>query len=472
MATAEQRGDWLSDNTVDGLSAKRLSWTSRWLDLSASKTVSPGTALLASDFSSFKQQESIFVVLNLFVLAILLLIHTLGSSRWGRPSLALIVVLSAAFTGQVIELAWLQGRKNPLLPSAIMMLTGFSIMMNIGLAFLLAELSHRQDIQYYIVLVVPILEAAFRLPLLPTITVVGTADFITFFWVWEYERHHLLSRPGEYLESGTVSLIFTVVGILVWLLVNHLKQTERRLADSLTQLERARERLLTEEKLAAVGRLSSAIAHEIRNPVAVIASALSTVNRASLQPSEREEMCEIAFKESARLEKLTTDFLTYARPRGPKKALSSLAEIIGYVADVCRARSSEKGVVLSVDASDELVADVDAGQVQQALINLVMNAIEASPGSGQVVLRAVADGNGKARIDVEDAADPIPPGAMPLVFEPFFTTKPGGTGLGLAIARNIARAHGGELILSANRPGCVRFSLTLPLATGPASASK
>jgi signal transduction histidine kinase len=466
VPTANQQRSSRNNDSGSAPADTPLTWAT---GLPSSKRTRPASALLAADFTSFKQQESIFVVLNLFVLAILLLIHTLGSSRWGRPSLALIVVLSGAFTAQVGELVWLQGRNKPLSPSRITLLTVLSIVMNISLAFLLAELSNRQDIQYYIVLVVPILEAAFRLPLIPTITVVGIADFITFFWVWEYERQHLVLRPGEYIESGTVSLIFTIVGILVWLLVNHLKQTEVKLAESLTQLERARVRLLNEEKLAAVGRLSSAIAHEIRNPVAIISSALSTVNREGVQASVREEMCDIAAKEASRLEKLTTDFLTYARPRGPNKLPTSVADTLGYVAEVCRARSNEKDVILSVRESGDLMADMDAAQVQQALINLVMNAVEASPPSGRVLLGAVADGSGQIQIDVEDAAGPIPPEVTAQIFEPFFTTKPGGTGLGLAIARNIARAHGGDLVLSTNRQECVRFSLTLTRAAPPAS---
>src|SRR5208337_3210958 len=139
------------------------------------------------------------------------------------------------------------------------------------------------------------------------------------------------------------SLIYTVVGVLVWFLVNHLHQKEARLSESLVDLERAEDRLLQEERLAAVGRLSGAIAHEIRNPVAVIVSALSTARGSGLTASEREEMFEIAAKESRRLERLTTDFLAYARPRSPQKAPSSLDDTLGYVAEVCRPRGNEKG---------------------------------------------------------------------------------------------------------------------------------
>ncbi|HMD99443.1 MAG TPA: ATP-binding protein [Terriglobia bacterium] len=420
------------------------------------------SVLLASDFDSFRQQESTFVILNLFVLATLLLIHTVFSSHWGNPSAALITILAGAFLAQGGELFWLFGRKRPLGAGGIALLTWSSICFNILLALVLGEVTSREDTQYFILMVVPILVAAFRLSLLPTLAVVGTVDFINFFWIWQYGQHHPGAPVSEYFETGTVSLIYTVVGVLVWLLVNHLHQKELRLSQSLSDLNRTKELLLREERLAAVGRLASAIAHEIRNPVSAIVSALSTASRGNLEKAEREEMFDIAAKEAERLEKLTTDFLAYARPRGPQKAPCSVDDALGYVADVCRPRASERSVTIRSEAPGELVTEMDAGQVQQALVNLVMNAVEASSPGGSVGMRAGTDGNGSIRIDVEDAADAIPPEAVARIFEPFFSTKPQGTGLGLAIARNIARAHGGDLVLSVNEPGRVCFSMTFP----------
>lgn len=220
--------------------------------------------------------------------------------------------------------------------------------------------------------------------------------------------------------------------------------------------------MVREAKLAAVGRLSSAIAHEIRNPVSAIVSAVATAKRVDLAASDRTEMFEIAAKEATRLEKLTTDFLAYARPRSLQKASCSLDDTLGYVADVCRPRAGEKGVTLHAESVVSVSAEIDAGQVEQALVNLVNNAVDASPPGGSVALRAAAEGNGTLRIDVEDAGDTIPPDIVARVFEPFFTTKPAGTGLGLAIALSIARAHGGDVILSRNEPGRVCFSMTIP----------
>jgi two-component system sensor histidine kinase PilS (NtrC family) len=313
-------------------------------------------------------------------------------------------------------------------------------------------------------MIVPILVAAFRLPLPPTLAVVAVVDCINFIWVWHFARHQLQTPVNEYFEAGTISLVYTVVGVLGWFLVNYLHEKEARLSESLAGLERAKEQLMREESLAAVGRLASGIAHEIRNPVSVIASALSTARVDGLRACEREEMFEIAAKESRHLERLTTDFLAYARPRTPQKALSSLDDTLGYVADICRPRGHERGVSIHAHPSGGLLAEVDAGYVQQALVNLVINAVEASSPEGRVELRAEGSGDGSVRVEVENTGPAIPPASVARIFEPFFTTKAEGTGLGLAIARNIAKIHGGDLVLSANEPGRVCFALTFPVA--------
>lgn len=422
------------------------------------------SSLLAPDFSSFKRQESIFILLNLVVLAALLLIHTLFSSFFGSPPRLLLIVLANGFLINVVELIWLQGAKV-LNASAIVFLTWFSIALNMTLAFVLASLSYRQDTQYFALLVGPILQAAFRFSLGATIGVVAASTTLDFFWVWNYFRSHPPSELSEYMEAATISFIYAIVGILVWNLVNHLRAKEATLTTSLLELDQAKERLLIEEKLAAVGRFSSAIAHEIRNPVAMISSALTTAFSHEVDSNERQEMFQIAAKEAQRLENLTTDFLAYARPRQPAKQLGDISDSVAYVADICRPRAAERAVTIDASAPEGLHADIDSGQVQQALLNLAMNAIEASAAGGVVRLCGKQD-RGVIRVNIENGNGPIPRDAVERIFEPFFTTKLAGTGLGLAIARNIARGHGGELVLSRNQADAVQFSLTFPACNG------
>jgi len=256
------------------------------------------------------------------------------------------------------------------------------------------------------------------------------------------------------MEAGTISLIYATAGTIVWTLMNYLRSKE-------AVLSQAREQLLVEEKLAAVGRFSSAIAHEIRNPVAMISSALATAQNPKLSPQEREEMFDIASKEAARLEKLTSDFLVYARPMPPSKHLADVADSVAYIAETCRPVAAANRISVQVKTEDGLAARVDDGQIQQALLNLVRNAIEASEPGSVVTLRGKSE-HGLIRIEIENARGPIPGETAKHIFEPFFTTKPAGSGLGLAIARNVARAHGGELVLARNERDAVEFALTVP----------
>ena len=139
--------------------------------------------MLPFDFDSFRQQESIFILLNLFILAALQLFHTLFSSYWGLPSGTLIAILTGAFFAQGTELFWLLGRSRPLGPRGTMLLSWYSICFNIFLAVLLQNATNRQNAQYFVIMVVPILVAAFRLNLLPTIVVLAVVDCINFLWV-------------------------------------------------------------------------------------------------------------------------------------------------------------------------------------------------------------------------------------------------------------------------------------------------
>jgi two-component system sensor histidine kinase FlrB len=121
-------------------------------------------------------------------------------------------------------------------------------------------------------------------------------------------------------------------------------------------------------------------------------------------------------------------------------------------------------VTILTNRPEDLVATIDAFQVHQALLNLVMNGVDASREGDTVCIGyEELDGPGIA-LYVENQGHPIRPEVEQQMFEPFFTTKGQGTGLGLAIARNIARAHGGDLTLAVNEPGRVRFVMTLPNA--------
>jgi signal transduction histidine kinase len=427
------------------------------------KKLYPSPSLLATDLGSFQRQETIFVVFNLALLSVLVFLHHLFASFWGWPSWSVLLTVTFYFGLEIFELVWIRRLSKPLSATALAALTWTSIVVNLAVAILLAGLTNHEDSPYSVLMVVPILAAAFRFELTTVLAVVVAAGASLFFWVWLYFEKHPPLEVGEYFEAGTSSLVFLMVGITVWVLVRGLREREMTLANNLLELQRTRERLVREERLAAVGRLSSAIAHEIRNPVAMISSSIATAKQ--LTGNEREEMFEIASEEASRLVRLTTEFLTYARPRALQLAPTSVDDTLSYVIDACRAHVSQHDVQIQVNASQHLAVNVDAGQVQQALINLIMNAADSALPGSTILLNAHPHDH-KICIDVENTGEAIREQDLARIFEPFFTTKPKGTGLGLAIARGIARAHGGDLVLSANGPKRICFSLLLPFSTG------
>ena len=435
------------------------------------KTESLATPVLARfDFKSFRDQEMVFATLNLFVLAALLLFHALFASLLGEPSPALLITLGAAFLLKMLELLWLWAGVRSLSEALADVLVWSSIFLNIGLAILLAFLTDRGDSPYFVLLALPVLQAAYRFRLPTCIGVIIVSDSMTFFWVWHFAKFHPAAYAVEYLEAGVISLVYAIMGLLVWLLVNQLRSDQRRLAHSLADLERTRERLVVEEKLAVVGRLSSAIAHEIRNPVAIIASSLVTADRPEAGEQQRKEMYSIARSEAARLEKLTSDFLSYARPSQPSRSRIALSEVLGYIAEIARVPAVKKGISITVEGENGHSANLDRGQIQSALLNLVLNALDATPSGGSVAVCSRRVSSTSLELQVENTGEPISNEALSRIFEPFYTTKPHGTGLGLAISRNIARAHGGDLVVARNETGHVCFAMTVsddnPVDTG------
>lgn len=409
---------------------------------------------------AFRRQQTAFCMLTLSVIAALLLLHTLFASLLGEPSNAVILLLGLSFSAKVLEAIWLQGKQDGISEKTARLETALSILGVFILAGLLAFLTNRDDAPYFVLLAIPILQCAYHFGLFSTVLTVAAATGMVFAWIHHYFVLHPPALASEYLEGGMICVIFCLMGMLVWYLVQQLRLQQMRLYENMAELASTREKLFVEEKLAAVGRFASGIAHEIRNPVAMIASSLATAAHPAADNREREEMFSIASREAKRLENLTADFLTYARPSKPRRSEACVRDILRHIADVTRMRAADRSIDVVCSVKDEIYVEVDAAQVEGALLNLSLNAIDATPVSGRIELRARVEGR-MLCIEVENSGKMIPDAHLARVFEPFFTTKPTGTGLGLAIARGVAIAHGGDLWVSANQDGVVVFAMTL-----------
>lgn len=408
----------------------------------------------------FRRQQIAFGVLTLFVIATLLLIHTLFASLLGEPSTPVILLLAGGFAFKMLEVIWLQGKREGISEKSARHQTVGSIVGIFLLAFLLAYFTDRDDPPYFVLLAIPILQCAYHLRLASTILTIAAAICMMFAWTLHFFYSHPPPRPTEYLETAMIAAIYTLMGLLVWYLINQLKSNEQRLAKNMKELESTRERLISEEKLAAVGRFASSIAHEIRNPVAMITSSLSTANNLASDGPERGEMLSIAGREAKRLEKLTKDFLVYARPMKPKRSQTSLIDILEHIVELTKMHAAGRNLSVTYATFGNEHAKIDQSQIESALVNLCLNAVDATPDGGQIEVRS-RDYHSLLLLDVQNSGPKIEPEHLKQVFEPFFTTKPGGSGLGLAIARGVAVAHGGDLYVSRNEDGLVVFTLQI-----------
>jgi PAS domain S-box-containing protein len=230
-----------------------------------------------------------------------------------------------------------------------------------------------------------------------------------------------------------------------------------------------------QEKLAAIGTLAAGLAHEIRNPlngaqlhVAFLRRALA---KAGLADEETTEAVQIVADEIKRLSSLVTEFLDFARPGRLDRKPTSVRAICERSAGLVAGRAEAARVALSLDLpTKDMVVDADGAKLEQVLLNLLQNAIEALEpnGGGRVTLRARRQ-PARAVISVEDDGPGLPTAP---IFDAFYSTKPQGTGLGLAIAHRIATDHGGTLDAESH-PGRTAFHVTLPLDLDrPAPASQ
>ena len=247
------------------------------------------------------------------------------------------------------------------------------------------------------------------------------------------------------------------------------ERVARARAEQLTREVRAASgRLVQAEQLAAVGRLSARMAHEVRNPLGAITlnvDMLAEIVRACPGPAmgEAQDLLRGIREELRGLAVLTDEYRVAARLPRPKLEDDSLNDLVTEVVGFLRPLAERQGVWLELDLDPTLPAlRFDRDLLKQALRNLIKNSLEALPRGGRIGVRTGCDGHAVV-IAVSDDGPSIASEVAERLFEPFFTTKPRGTGLGLSIAREVAREHGGELTWMSKPGAGTEFSLRLGL---------
>jgi two-component system sensor histidine kinase PilS (NtrC family) len=227
-------------------------------------------------------------------------------------------------------------------------------------------------------------------------------------------------------------------------------------------------RLIRSERLASVGELAGALAHELRNPLGSVVAAAKMLRAESPQAADydRPALLRVITEESRRLDRILADFLAFARPRPPLRQFHSLNGLIGEVVDTLRLDRAAGDKVVETQLDPVLPpVPVDADQIKQVLWNVVRNALEATEPSGRLrIATGVEDGH--LVVEIQDFGMGIPPDRQARLFEPFQTTKRDGAGLGLAIAHRIVTAHHGAIEVASEPGSGTRVRIRLPRTPG------
>jgi signal transduction histidine kinase len=236
-------------------------------------------------------------------------------------------------------------------------------------------------------------------------------------------------------------------------LVDALNATGARLAEE-------HRRATSAERLAAVGRLTAGLAHEIRNPIA--AMRLKAENALAADDGRRVSALKAILDQVSRLDVLLRDLLAMTQQRHLDPAPNDLSAFLDATIEPHRELAARKGIILEATARDTMLAAprFDAEQMHRALDNLILNAVQNTPPEGTVTVAADSL-DGRISFRVRDTGPGVPENIRDRLFEPFVTGRTDGTGLGLAIVREIARAHGGDVRVTSSSRGAT-FEIDVP----------
>lgn len=229
----------------------------------------------------------------------------------------------------------------------------------------------------------------------------------------------------------------------------------------LTKMRELQSELVTKERFAAIGRIVAGVAHEVRNPLFAISS-IGQIFERELQDPAHLELVRALLSETKRLNLLVEDLLVYGRPMKLREERCDLRAVLEDVLTISRNEIESRGIHVAGDyAVPHLFALVDGHQVRQVFLNLLRNAMEATPAGGSITIRLLLEDR-YIIFQFADTGAGIPEPMRDRVFELFFTTKPKGTGMGLAICRKIVEDHGGRIEIDSAEDAGTTVTVRLP----------
>jgi signal transduction histidine kinase len=358
----------------------------------------------------------------------------------------------------------------------------YSVILKILLASLLVDHTGGIWSSYYLIYFVPVVTAAMYFDLWATLAwTVLTSGVYCSFVLWVLSEYEVTAEGAT--ELAIRNLFFFLAAIVVNQFVTENRRQAmryRKLAEALAEtnrrLEAAQEEARRSERLAALGQLSAGLAHELRNPLAVIKGSAETLMRklAAADPLTT-EMAGYISSEVNHLNSIVTRFLDFARPLKLERRREQIPPLIERALKAARDRWPDAQVEVERQFAAALPEiSVDRDLAEQVFTNLALNAYEAmGPGGGKLCVAAAAHSDGRRGVEItfEDTGPGIPAELRGQVFNPFFTTKESGVGLGLSIVSKIVDDHRGWIRLTSEPGKGACFRVFLPEGEPPEAAS-
>jgi two-component system sensor histidine kinase HydH len=285
---------------------------------------------------------------------------------------------------------------------------------------------------------------------------------------------HLTMEMEKYLEI----ILYNVVGGITGFLSQkerersaELQETAEGLDESYKKLQAQSERIITieeklrrAEKLSTLGEMAAVLAHEIRNPLGSIRGT-AEILRDDYKPGDpKHEFIEIQIKETERLNRVVEDFLHMARPQPVDMRPCPVQEELETIAFLVSNDARERRIKLVLQPpTTPVIIKADGEKLRQAFLNIAINALQATPPGGSVIISTTVYKTGLCEIQFRDTGTGIDMETLGRMFEPFFTTKPDGTGLGLAITRKIIESHGGSMSVESDVGHGTTVTVRLPM---------
>ncbi|MDJ0831819.1 MAG: ATP-binding protein, partial [Desulfobacterales bacterium] len=223
------------------------------------------------------------------------------------------------------------------------------------------------------------------------------------------------------------------------------------------------EKLSQAERLSSLGEMTAAISHEIRNPLGIIKSSAEHLKKKGLPDDPSFKIIDIIVEEARRLNSIITDFINFARPRNPNLQPCGVEEIIEKNLNFLSAQAKEQGIQIIKQLngqSPEIVADKE--MLYQAFLNIALNAMQAMPTGGEMVIETKSNDH-FVKVIFDDTGEGIADEIISKIWDPFFTSKEKGTGLGLGIVKSIIEIHGGQVNVANKATKGVRVKVKLPI---------